>query len=355
MTIQQLLDITISRNASDLHLLVGHPPALRLFGDLVAIQGMPVLTEQDVEALLIPILTSDQKDVLVKDWELDFGLEFEKKARFRVNLYRQSRSLAAAFRLIPKDIKTLEEIGLPKNLSRLTEIKQGLVLVTGPTGQGKTTTLAGFINQINLSRAAHIITIEDPIEFVYPAGKSLISQRELNLDTRSWGNALRAALREDPDVVLIGEIRDLDTMSAAMTIAETGHLVFATLHTNSASQTIDRMIDIFPTNQQSQVRSQLAAVIEAVISQRLVPTINPGRVLAAEILFSTPALSSLIRDQKTYLIDNLIQTSAEQGMKNMESSLAGLVHEGKISIEIAWQYAPRPELLNKLLGASNFK
>lgn len=349
MTIQQLLQLAIDRNASDLHLLVSFAPALRVNGDLAPIPGTEVLSEPDMENLLLPILTDTQKEELYKNLELDFGFDFEKKARFRVNLYRQKGTLAGDFRLIPMKIKTLEEIGLPPVITKITEMKQGLVLVTGPTGHGKTTTLAAFINQINMTRTGHILTVEDPIEFVYPKGKSYVSQRELGTDTHNWDNALKASLREDPDIVLIGEMRDLDTMAAAMTIAETGHLVFATLHTNSAAQTIDRIIDVFPVNQQPQIRAQLGAVIEAIISQRLLPTISPGRVLAAEILLGVPALRSLIRDGKTHLIDNLIQTSAEMGMQSMEVALVQLVKEGKISVDTARTFAPHPQILNKLL------
>jgi twitching motility protein PilT len=353
MTIQQLLDLTITRNASDLHLLVGEPPVLRINGDLLSVSGVEVLTNDDIERLVLPLLLSHQKEILLKDWELDLGLDFEGKARFRINIYKQKGSMAAAFRLIPKQIKSLAETGLPPIISKIIELKQGFILVTGPTGHGKSTTLAAFINQINLHRNSHIITIEDPVEFVYPPGKSLISQRELNSDTKNWNNALKSVLREDPDVVLIGEMRDLDTMQAAMTIAETGHLVFATLHTNSAAQTVDRIIDVFPFNQQPQVRVQLAATLEGVISQRLVPTINPGRTLACELLFATSALRSIIREGKTYMIDNLIQTSAEAGMVNLETSLALLTREGKITAETAQNYALRPELVNKLLGITN--
>jgi twitching motility protein PilT len=228
-------------------------------------------------------------------------------------------------------------------------LKQGLILVTGPTGQGKSTTLAAMINKINHSRAAHILTIEDPIEYIYPKGKSLVSQREMTLDTKGWQNALRAALREDPDVVLVGEMRDYETIASTLTVAETGHLVFATLHTNSAAQSIDRIIDVFPENQQAQVRTQLASVLEAIVSQRLVQSIVPGRVLAAEFLSRTPALSSMIRDGKTHLIDNLIQTSAELGMISMESSLAKLVKEGRVSIEEAQSYVLHPELFARLV------
>lgn len=350
MTIQQLLETTILRNASDLHLLVGSHPSLRINGEIVPITGAERLTSTLIESIIFPILLPYQKQVLTEQWELDFGLDFENKARFRVNVYKQKGTLAASLRLIPRQIKTLDELGLPIILSRVTELKQGLILVTGPTGHGKSTSLASFINIINQNRNAHIITIEDPIEYTYPEGKSLISQRELNSDTKKWDNALRAALREDPDVVLVGEMRDLETIAAAITVAETGHLVFATLHTNSASQTVDRIIDVFPAPQQPQIRVQLAAVIEAIVSQRLIPSINPGRVLATELLFANPALRAIIREDKTHLIDNLIQTSAEAGMRSLETSLVQLVREGKISLVTAQNYSLRPSLLNKLLG-----
>lgn len=355
MNIQQLLQLTIERNASDLHLISKYQPILRINGELTPIPGSPLLTKEELENLVSQILSPYQKEILEKNWELDLGIEYHDQARFRVNIYKQQGSLAAAFRLIPKQIRSLEETGLPRVISKITDLKQGLVLVTGPTGHGKSTTLAAFINQINQTRGAHIITIEDPIEFVYPEGKSLMSQRELNTDTKSWGSALKSALREDPDVVLIGEMRDLETIATAITVAETGHLVFATLHTNSAAQTLDRMIDVFPANQQPQIRVQLAAVLETVISQRLVPTINPGRVLAVELLFGTSALRAMIREGKTHLIDNLIQTSAESGMVSLEMSLMSLVKEGKISIEIAQSYSLRPHVLNRLLSGGTLK
>ncbi len=350
MTINQLLELTITRQASDLHLLVGNPPVLRIDGELLPITGSTVLEEDDLMNLIFPLLTEQQKQLFTTNWELDFGFEFENKARFRANIYRQRGTTAASFRLIPVRIKNLEELGLSASVSKIVDLEQGLVLVTGPTGHGKSTTLASFINQINQTREVHIVTVEDPIEYIYPRGKAIISQRELNADTRSWSNALRSVLREDPDIVLIGELRDLETISSAMTIAETGHLVFATVHTNSAAQTVDRIIDVFPTDQQSQIRTQLAAVIEVIISQRLVPTITPGRILAAEVLFGNPALRNLIRESKTHQIDNLIQTSGEYGMVNMETALALLVREGKITATTALNYASRPELINRMLG-----
>jgi len=348
--ISQLLELTIQRQASDLHLLAGFPPNLRVNGELMPIVGLPEVSDKDIESLVMPILSQAHVEQLHKFLDVDFGLEFKDLARFRVNVYRQMGTMAAAFRLIPRKLRKFEETGLPSNLEKIINLKQGLVLVTGPTGQGKTTTLAAFIDKINHEQNSHIITIEDPIEFIYTKAKSLISQRELNSDTVSWSRALRAALREDPDVVLIGEMRDFETIAAALTIAETGHLVFATLHTNSAAQTIDRIVDVFPSIQQDQVRSQLAGVLEAIICQRLIPTINPGRALAYEILTANTATRAIIREGKTHLIDNLLQTSAEAGMVILESSLAYLLREGVISLETAQNYSIRPQILNKLLN-----
>ncbi len=349
MNTQQLLDLTIQRNASDLHLSVGFPPTLRVHGELIAVPGEPNITPEQIESLIRPLLSNNQMDIYKDALELDFSFEFESKARFRINLYKQKGHAGVALRLIPYRIPNIEELGLPQVVNKLVELKQGFILVTGPTGHGKSTTLASFINKINQTRAAHVITIEDPIEYVYPSGKSLIEQREMFSDTKSWGNALRSALREDPDVVLIGEMRDLETIASAMTIAETGHLVFATLHTNSAAQSVDRIIDVFPEIQQPQIRLQLAATLEAIISLRLIPTIEPGRILASELLFATPAIRNIIREGKTYLIDNTIETSAELGMQTLEKSLADSIKMGKISKEVGLRYALRPELLNKLL------
>lgn len=349
MVIQQLLALTIEKNASDLHLVVGYPPMLRVHGELTPVVGEAEITPGDLDATLTTLLTDIQQNAFKENWELDFSFDFESKARFRVNVYKQKGTIAIDFRLIPSKIPNLGELNLPPVLSKLTTLRQGFILVTGPTGHGKSTTLAALINTINQNRDVNILTIEDPIEYAYPKGKALVSQREIGNDTKSWTNALRAALREDPDVVLVGEMRDLETISSAMTIAETGHLVFATLHTNSASQSIDRIIDVFPENQQPQIRLQLASTFEAVISQRLVPTISPGRVAAAEILFATPAARNIIREAKTYMLDNLIQTSAELGMVSLEGSLAGLVKAGKISSDQAQRFALRPDLLMKLV------
>ncbi len=349
MNVQQLLDLTITRNASDLHLSVGFPPTLRIHGELIPVPGEQPTSPEQIESLIKPLLSDMQSNIYRQTFELDFSFEFEGRARFRINLFRQKGHPAAALRLIPYRIPFIEELGFSPVVNKLIELKQGFILVTGPTGHGKSTTLASFINQINKTRAAHIITVEDPIEYVYPPGKSLIEQREMYSDTKSWENALRSALREDPDVVLIGEMRDLETISSAMTIAETGHLVFATLHTNSAAQSVDRIIDVFPEIQQPQIRLQMASTLEAILSLRLVPTIDPGRTLASEVLFATPAVRNIIREGKSYLIDNTIETSAELGMQSLERSLANLVKGGKISQDVALRFALRPELLSRLL------
>ncbi|MCL4367062.1 PilT/PilU family type 4a pilus ATPase [Patescibacteria group bacterium] len=349
MNIRQLLEITIERRASDLHLLAGYPPMIRIHGELVQVAGSTALSDPDVTSLVFQLLTPTQKQLFEKNFELDFGFSFEDKARFRANLYRQKGQMGASLRMIPLAIPELETLGLPPAVNKLIDLHQGFVLVTGPNGQGKSTTLAAVINKINSKRSAHIVTIEDPIEYVYAKGKSIISQREMYLDTKSWDSALRAVLREDIDVILIGEMRDPETIAAAITIAETGHLVLATLHTNSAAQSIDRMIDVFPQNQQQQIRLQLAATLEAIVSQRLVPTITPGRKLAVELLLRNSALPALIRESKTHLIDNLIQTSGEQGMISLETSLANLVKEGEVDFNTALNYSFRPDLLAKLV------
>lgn len=350
MNIHQLLDLAVGKKASDLHLVVGYPPSLRINGELFPIIGATVLTDSDMTNLVSPLVSASQKKVFDENLELDVGLTYEDKARFRINLFKEQGHLAAALRLIPLKIPEMAGLGLPETMEKIVTLRQGFILVTGPTGQGKSTTIASMINKINLTRSAHILTIEDPVEYIYPKGKAIVSQRELLLDTKTWPNALRATLREDPDVVVVGEMRDFETIAAAITIAETGHLVFATLHTNSAAQSIDRIIDVFPQNQQPQIRLQLSAVLEAILSQRLIPTIVSGRALACELLLRNTALSSLIRDSKTHMIDNLIQTSGETGMVSMETSLMKLIKEGKISLETAQAYSLRPNVLAKLLG-----
>lgn len=348
MDIQVFFSEAVRLQASDLHLLVGYPPMLRISGELYPIAQIAAIQAQEMEDIVFPILSQEQRDLLLTNREIDLSIQTQV-GRFRVNIYYQRGFLAGTFRLVATHIRTLEELGLPQICHEFPNIRQGFLLVTGPTGHGKSTTLAAMIQEINLSRSRHIITVEDPIEYLYPIGKSIISQREMHADTHSWNIALRSVLREDPDVVLIGEMRDLETIEAAITIAETGHLVFATLHTNSASQTIDRIVGVFPDTEQSQIRLQLSAAIEGIISQRLVPAIGGGRVVASEILIATPAVRSTIREGRTHLIDNVMQTSAESGMITMEMSLSRLVKEGKITIESAMGYSMHPEELARLL------
>lgn len=350
MRIEELLEAVIKNNASDLHLIVGVPPVVRVDGELVEIAGQQPLTPEDSEQLIFSLVTPEQKELILANKELDFsvpftGEGFSGEARFRINAYFQKGYLSAALRYLPPQIRTIEELNLPKILHEFATLRQGFILVTGPTGHGKSTTLASIINEINLNRACHIVTIEDPIEYTYPVGKSIVTQRELRLDTYSWDIALRSVLREDPDVVLVGEMRDFETIASALTIAETGHLVFSTLHTNSAAQTIDRIIDVFPEHQQSQVRMQLSMTLAAVFSMRLMPQLGGGRIPGYELLISTPAVKTTIRDGKTHLIDNIIQTSSEVGMVALENTLSALVRQGKISLEVAQDFAIRPEEL----------
>lgn len=353
MDIQQLLNLTVENKASDLHLLVGIPPAVRIDGVLNSLTNFPSLTAEAIEQMVFSLLSPEQKENLLANKELDFsfgigGGVYGDKGRFRTNAYYQRGYLSVAFRFLEPRIKTIEELKLPKITAEFSKLKQGFILVTGPTGHGKSTTLASIINQINMSRAEHILTIEDPIEYIYPTGKSIISQREMGFDSHSWSHALRSALREDPNVVLIGEMRDPETISSAITIAETGHLVFSTLHTNSASQTIDRIIDSFPPGQQDQIRIQLASTLKGIISQRLLPQIAGGRVPAVEVLLGDNAISSNIREGKTHLIDSIIETSQGIGMTSLEQSLSALVMSGTISLETAKDYAIHPEDLLRL-------
>jgi len=339
LRIELLLEECIRRNASDLHLQYGMPPILRVDGMLVPIAGLPPLNSAMLQDVIFATLDEDQRKIYLKDKEFDYSFAFGDVARFRVNAFHERGKMAAAFRLIPNQIRPIEELGLPSIVSTFAEYPRGLVLVTGPTGSGKSTTLAGLIDKINQEKAVHIITIEDPIEFTHTSKRAVIVQREVHYDTFSFSAALRSVLREDPDVVLIGEMRDLETIQAAVTIAETGHLVFATLHTNSAAQSIDRMIDVFPSHQQPQIRSQLSNMLQAICAQRLVPAIGGGRVAAAEIMVSNSAVKSLIREGKTYQLDNVIQTGADQGMQTMDHDLARLVRAGVISYESACDYA----------------
>lgn len=347
--IELLLEEVIKRKGSDIHLQVGLPPMLRVDGTLAPINGAEVLDEAAIEALVFAILDEDQKQILLKDKEFDFSFAYGDIGRFRVNAFHERGNLAAAFRLIPSQIMTVEQLGLPAVVNKMVDYPRGLVLFTGPTGSGKSTSLAALINKINQEQSKHIITIEDPIEYTHKSAKSIIVQREVHYDTYSFSAALRSSLRQDPDVVLIGEMRDLETIASAITIAETGHLVFATLHTNSASQTIDRMIDVFPPHQQPQIRAQLANILMGVVSQRLIPSINGGRVAAAEILISTPAVRNIVREGKTHQLEAVIQTGAEFGMQSMDKELAGLVNQGAITFDEALNYAVDTEELKRLM------
>lgn len=347
--IEVLLEEVIKKKASDLHLQVGLPPMLRVDGALRPVSGADALNEEAVEALVFALLDDDQKQILLKDKEFDFSFAFGDLGRFRVNAYHERGNLAAALRLIPNELLTIEQLGLPQVVNKFAEYPRGLVLVTGPTGSGKSTTLAAMIHKINEERATHIITIEDPIEFTHKSLKSVIVQREVHYDTFSFSAALRSSLRQDPDVVLIGEMRDLETIAAAITIAETGHLVFATLHTNSAAQSIDRMIDVFPPHQQPQIRSQLSNILMAICSQRLVPSIGGGRIAAAEIMVATPAVRNIIREGKTHQLDAVIQTGGEFGMQSMDKTLVSLIHNGTITYDEARNYAIDLDELDRLM------
>jgi twitching motility protein PilT len=349
MDIKKLLQLVVQRQASDLHIVVGVPPHIRLDGKLVPVEGEAVVTEELAKDLIFPLLNPQQKDLFLVNKEVDFSLQFGKLARFRINAYFEKGNMAAALRLIGEKIKSIAELNLPSICNELSELKQGLVLVTGPTGHGKSTTLAAIVNEINMKRSDHIVTIEDPIEYIYKSSKSIISQREMHGDTHSWAVALKSVLREDPDVVLVGEMRDYETIAAALTVAETGHLVLATLHTNSAAQTIDRVVDVFPEHQQAQIRVQLSNVLSAVLAQRLVPTIGGGRAAVMEILLGTTAVKTSIREGKSHMINNVIQTSGDLGMQSLEKDLARLINAGKIDVNVAKDYSLSPQELTRLV------
>ena len=349
LKMELLLEEVVKRKASDLHLQVGVAPMLRVDGALTPVTNTPALTEEMVETLIFTILDEDQKQVLLRDKEFDFSFAFGDLGRFRVNAFHERGNLAAALRLIPSEILSIEQLGLPQVLNKFADYPRGLVLITGPTGSGKSTTLAALVNKINNERPAHIITIEDPIEYTHKSKRSVVVQREVHYDTFSFAAALRSSLREDPDVVLIGEMRDLETIAAAITIAETGHLVFATLHTNSAAQSIDRMVDVFPPHQQPQVRAQLGNMLMAICSQRLIPALGGGRTVAAEILIATPAVRNIIREGKGHQLEAVIQTGAEYGMQSMDKTLVELIHTGIISYDEARNVAVDIEEVDRLM------
>ena len=347
--LDELLLITARQNASDLHIAVGRRPTIRVDSILIPVAKESILTKEDAEGLVLALLTEEQKANFFKKKQLDFSYSLEEKARFRVNVYMQRAFMAAALRLIPAQIRTIEELNLPPLLHDFTKLNQGFILVVGPAGHGKSTTLAALLDEINHKRTDHIITVEDPIEYLFSQDRCIISQREVGLDTLSFGDALRSVLRQDPDVIMIGEVRDPETMATAMTAAETGHLVFSTMHTNSASQTIDRMIDSFPPNQQGQIVSQLASTLVAVISERLIPRVGGGRIPATEIMLANPAIRNLIREKKIYQIDLVIETSVQEGMLSLNRSLVNLIKRKEISIEKAKSYSLNPAELGILL------
>lgn len=349
--LDELLDITLERKGSDLHLAAGIPPVIRADGELMA-TNYEICSPLDVQQMMYGILTDEQIQKFESTWELDFSYSLQKKARFRVNIFRERGAVAAALRLIPTKIPTLAELGMPPIVEKMTHFKRGLVLVTGPTGSGKSTTLASMINHINLNRSEHIITIEDPIEYLHSHKMSVINQRELGMDTKSFPNALRASLREDPDIILVGEMRDLETMQLAISAAETGHLVFATLHTNSAASSVDRIVDGFPPGQQEQIRLQLSNNIQAIVAQQLLPRANgPGRVAVQEIMIATPAIRNLIREAKAHQIVSAIQTSHQHGMVTTDQALRDFYLRGIISYENALARAQSVEELKRMLAA----
>ena len=347
--LRDLLDFTIQEKASDLHISVGHPPILRITGRLVPLTKFKKIIPEDSQGLAFELMTDEQRERFLQKKEIDFSYSFEGKARFRVNIFFESGNISSALRLIPAKIPTIEELNLPPILHQFTKPSQGFVLITGPSSHGKSTTLAALIDEINRIRSDHIITIEDPIEYVFTDDRCIIDQREVYQDTLSFAQALRSTFRQDPDVIMVGEMRDLETMATAISAAETGHLVFATLHTNSASQTIHRIVDSFPPEQQNQIRAQLSASLLGVISQRLIPRIKGGLIPACEIMLNTPAVANLIRENKIHELPLIIETSFELGMISLNRSLANLVRAKEISLDNALLHSLEPNELRKLL------
>jgi twitching motility protein PilT len=347
----EVLGRMVEARASDLHLTAGFPPAMRVRGKVIPIEGLPAATAQQTRDVVYSILNEDQRKRFEIGRQLDFAYSIPGVARFRVNCYFQRGAISAAFRLVPQEIPALDSLGVPPILREFTRKPRGFVLVTGPTGSGKSTTLAAMIDLINREREDHILTIEDPIEFLHRHKNSIVNQREVGADTPDFSLGLRAALRQDPDVILVGEMRDLETIATALTAAETGHLVFATLHTQSTAQTVDRIIDVFPPEQQQQVRTQLSVALEGIVTQQLLPTADgTGRVVACEVLIPNPAVRNLIRESKTHQIYSAIQTAGSIGMQTMDADLVRLVREGKITRALAEQRASVPEELRRLMG-----
>jgi twitching motility protein PilT len=344
-----LLEMVMQQGASDLHISVGKPPTLRIDGKLAPLANESIVDKQSSTDMLLSIMNDRNKAELEKNMSVDFSYNLDDKARFRVNVYFQLGVLAGAFRMINTSIKKLEELSLPPVLHEFTRLSQGMVLFVGPTGHGKSTSMAALIDEINHTRDEHLVTIEDPIEYIYDQDRCIINQREIGQDALSFSTGLRAAFRQDIDVILVGEMRDAETISTAITAAETGHLIFSTLHTNDSAQTIDRIIDVFPGNQQNQIRSQLAGVLSGIISQRLLPKIGGGRVPAVEVLLKNEAVESMIREGQAHQIINVLETNVESGMQSINRSLAGLVKEGKIKLEDAEKYSTDRDMLHMLI------
>ena len=351
--VSELLEIVLERGASDLHVTVGAPPTIRLHGDLIRLVDYPILSPRTLQGMIYAILPQKMRERLEGELELDMSYALPGKARFRVNVYYQRDSIGAAFRLIPYEIKSVESLGLPSVVADLARYPRGFVVVTGPTGSGKSTSLAGMVDIVNRERSAHIMTVEDPIEFLHKHQQCIVNQREVGSDTHSFAQALKHVLRQDPDVILVGEMRDLETISTAITAAETGHLVFATLHTQDAPQTIDRIIDVFPPHQQQQVRVQLATTLQGVVTQQLLQTADGrSRAVACEVLICTPAVRNLIREGKVHQIYSIMQAGGRFGMQTMDQALANLVKEGRISQQLAYERSHDPEELNRLIGGA---
>lgn len=349
MLIDKYLTFAIKNNASDLHLIPQYYPAIRINQKLNQIKVFDILNEKEVEDITFSFINSSQKEILLTNKQLDFGYQYENY-RLRINAYYAKGNLCLAIRILNSEIKTIEQLNLPPSFYEFTKYTQGLILITGPTGEGKSTTLAALINHINKTQEKHIVTLEDPIEYLYPKGCSIVSQRELYQDTYSWKQALKAVLREDPDVVLVGEMRDYESISLVLTIAETGHLVFSTLHTSTAAETISRIIDVFPSDQQGQIKSQLSSVLIAVIAQRLIPTINKNLFPALEILYNTSAVSEIIRSGRFEQLTNVLLTNERDGMIIFEKYLIDLINKGYITNETAFKHSFRPKELKKLIG-----
>lgn len=347
--LKNLLRLVAQQNGSDFHLVVGRYPTVRIDGKLYPMTQENVLTPEDTQGLSDVMLSEVNKKELLENQQVDFSYNFDNKARFRTNIFYQKGFLSVAMRLITEKIRTLEELNMPASVYNFTKCSQGLLLVTGPVGHGKSTTLAALVDHINHNEDKHIITVEDPIEYIYEQDRCIINQREVGTDAKSFTTALKSVFREDANVVLIGELRDLDTISTAMTAAETGHLILATLHTNDSAQTVDRIIDVFPSHQQNQVRSQLASTLLGVLSQRLIPQIGGGRIPAVEIMIKNTAVENLIRENKTYQLDNVIETNQREGMVSLDKSLADLVQKGIITADDAFVYCKNRDYLKMLI------